>query len=259
MKVSRPSKADLSKGNPMTRPPNLVRLLALSVIMLAPSAMANPMELKARDAFFFPGYTLTEEQKNSLIPLIEKRNEANKNHDEFMGVKMSAFGFEASKESEAAQKLNHPEDKEVRKILTREQAKNLQQSLEKNREKLEETDRTFPPLEGNFFGIEQSLTPRENGSYQLDVLLSAVVPSPDYKIVVDNQSVREQKLSLTITILKPHPYALLDRAPGQHKISHLLTFQSDLPETFEMHFREKNALGKETDYSGVVGGNLLQP
>ena len=215
-------------------------------------------ELKAYDAYFSPDLELTDEQKSELIPHIRKRHGANQGSKFQDRPKATLFGQDLS-ETQAAEKLNRPEDQAVRKIITMSQAQKLERYLKENKDRITQVKSDFPLLRGEFFMVTQSLTLNESQEYELKLNLEAQVPSSKYKIVPDDVTRDRDSLTVKVSIVRPHPFQLFEEAPTPQTISHVLAIEEPFPKKFIISMREVPEFDSESEYPAQREGALLQP
>lgn len=222
-------------------------ILFIAALWFSLSQAYGRDELKAYDAYFCPVLELTEEQKSELIPHIQKRHWANRQNKFKDRTDATVFGVDLS-QSKAAKDLNQPEDEAVRKILKMKNARKLEQWLEENESLIEKAKKDFPLLEGNFFRVHQQLTRNENSDLTLQLKFEATVPSPQYRLVMDEMTREGNGLIVKMSIVKPHHFKLFEESPGSQQIAHEMKIDLPHPEKIRMEIREVAEFDLSSEY-----------
>lgn len=214
--------------------------------------------LTAYDAYFCPVLKLTDEQKAELIPHIQKRQIANHGSKFDNRTDATLFGVDLS-QTKASKDLAKPEDRAVRKILWRSGARALEDYLEEKEDELKKAARNFPPLQGNFLGIQQEVSTSEAGEVDLKITVDVTVPSPKYKLVLGEKKREGETLVVKVSIIRPHLFMLMEDTPAPVKQSQVISVQGPLPAKVKCLIREIAEFDSQREYFSQFETAALQP
>ncbi len=226
--------------------------------MLLPLQFAHSKtELKANDAYFCPALELSEDQKTALIPLIKQRHTANHDVLYWEGGDNTIFGLDLS-ETKESRDLAKPEDRAVRKIIDRLDAKKLENYLEEHRAQMAATQKNFPPLSGSFLALSQEVTPSETGPDVLSIIFQAQLPSSKYQFSVDEAKQENDQLKVYLSIQKPHLFELLNESPQSQILQQGLSIEAPYPTTLSVAYREIAQFDSKRKYEDHFEQPLLK-